>query len=324
MSLSSPPSLQERIHGGLYGLLLGDACGVPVEFSTRAERDRDPVKDMRGYGTYSQPPGHWSDDGALMLAHIGAFLESDGWEPERHLSEFAAWFEKARYTAGGGVFDIGETTSRAILRHLSGHPWVVCGCRGTYDNGNGSLMRILPVALWMRQAEPEVRFRILSEASSLTHRHRRSQLACIVFGEIAIALLEGVEITEACTQALTITQGLHAECEWDPLRQLNLPNLGRVPRRDIRTSGYVLDTLQAAVWCLNQEQDYQKAVLLAVNLGGDTDTTAAVCGGLAGLRCGSPGLPSDWLQALPRQEMLKDLFTAFTRECFKNSRDITP
>ncbi len=302
--------LRDRIRGGLYGLLLGDACGVPVEFTSPQERQRDPVMGMRGYGTHSQPPGHWSDDGALTLAHVAAFLDSSGWDPPAHMSEFRAWYEKARHTAGGTVFDIGESTARAILRNFGGTPWFACGCKGVYDNGNGSLMRILPVALRAMHLEPDQRAEVLAEGSVLTHAHRRSQLACILFGEICLSLLHDQEIGDAFTR----TQGFHAEPEWQPYAHLPLPLGDAKPK----STGYVVDCLESALWCIQKKSDFRAAVLQAVNLGGDTDTTAAVCGVMAGLRCGYSGLPEDWLQVLPRQDYLQDLIDEFASLCLSN------
>lgn len=299
--------------GGIFGLLLGDACGVPVEFSSREERDRDPVRSLRGYGCHHQPKGHWSDDGALSLAHIAAFLETDGWEPEAHMREFAAWYEKGRHSANGSVFDIGESTSRALLRHLSGAPWFACGCRGVYDNGNGSLMRILPVSLWLGQASAAERAWIISEASALTHAHRRSELSCIVYAEICAAMLSGEDLRHALGKAEEHTRSLQGEKEWSELAAVIRGTFFQKPKQKIRSTGYVVACLEAALWCLDRHDDFTDCILEAVNLGGDTDTTAAVCGGLAGIRCGYSGLPENWLACLPSQELLHAMSHEFLK-----------
>ena len=304
-------SLTDRILGGMVGLLIGDACGVPVEFSSREERNRDPVRDFRGFGTHAQPIGHWSDDGSLALAHVAAFLESEGWKPEAHMREFSAWFEKGRHSASGHVFDVGESTSRAILRHLSGSPWFACGCRGVFDNGNGSLMRILPVSLWAWQESPAERERIISEASALTHAHRRSELTCVVYAELCASMLEGSSLRSALYSALDHTQPLRQEKEWAELTAVICDDLFQKPKQDIRSTGYVISCLEAALWCLDRHDTFTECILEAVNLGGDTDTTAAVCGGLAGIRCGFSGLPGSWRDALPRQAYLRDLIQDF-------------
>ncbi|WFB34562.1 ADP-ribosylglycohydrolase family protein [Kiritimatiellota bacterium B12222] len=304
-------TLIDRIFGGIFGLLLGDACGVPVEFSPRAERLHDPVTDMRGWGCHAQPPGHWSDDGALALAHIAAFIDTQGWQPEYHIQEFSAWYEKGKHCAGRGVFDIGESTSRAILRHLSGNPWYACGCRGLFDNGNGSLMRILPVGLWLWQSDIETRAQVLSEASTLTHGHRRSELACIWYGEICAAMLAGKDLQRAHHIAFQNTRRLHIEKEWQHLIPISSGACYKKSRNEITSNGYVISCLEAALWCLEQHHTFRDTILEAVNLGGDTDTTAAVCGGLAGLRYGYSGLPKEWLACLPRQSYVHDLALDF-------------
>jgi ADP-ribosyl-[dinitrogen reductase] hydrolase len=317
---SEPGTLADRILGAIFGLLLGDACGVPVEFTPREERQQDPVIDLRGWGTHHQPPGHWSDDGSLVLAHIAGFLDTEGWQPEHHMKEFCEWYEKGKHSASGHVFDIGESTSRALIRHLSGNPWYACGYRGAFDNGNGSLMRILPVCLWLWQDTPVRRAEVLSEASALTHGHRRSELACILYGEICRALLHGADLPSALESAHQNTEALHRDPQWKHFAPITSHRIFKRASCDITSNGYVVSCLEAALWCLNQHDHFKETILEAVNLGGDTDTTAAVCGGLAGIKYGYSGLPRSWLKILPRQAYLRDLAEDFTELILKETR----
>lgn len=305
---------RDRIAGGVVGLLLGDACGLPVEFSTRGERDRDPVRGLRGWGTHHQPYGAWSDDGALALAHVAACLRA-GWDPAAHLDEFRAWFERGAHSATGSAFDIGATTARAIRRWSQGCTWDAAGCAGERDNGNGSLMRILPMSCWCAAWPAMARVRILGEASALTHAHPRARLACALHGEVAVGLIDRLSLPEALAAATRRLRSLVPDSErlhFTPLLDASCLDW---PRARVPSDGYVLSTLCAACWCLAQSEDFAEAVLLAVNLGGDTDTTAAVVGGLAGLRCGLSGLPAPWTACLKRRVEVLNLAEDFAVAC---------
>jgi len=172
-------------------------------------------------------------------------------------------------------------------------------------------MRILPVSLWLWKLDPSTRFRIHAEASALTHGHRRSELSCILYGELCIELLRGVNLPDTLLQAGRVTRLLHQETEWHALADICSGEVLERERSRIQSTGYVIHCLEAALWCLKQHSDFRSAVLEAVNLGGDTDTTAAVCGSLAGLRCGYSGLPRDWIDCLPRKAYLYDLTLDF-------------
>lgn len=309
----APVLTRDRLVGGLVGLVVGDALGVPVEFGGRGERDRDPVRGMRGWGTHSQPVGAWSDDGALAMAHAAAFI-AHGWEPRRHLEAFLAWHDHAAYTAHGKVFDVGGATRRALMRFLRGDPLAQVGGRSPFDNGNGSLMRILPASCWWAGTPLDELVEGLGAASALTHAHVRSRLCCAWHGQVASGLLERRSVAESLAGAAALAERV-PEAE----RQVFAPLVDRsfldLPRESIRSDGYVVSTLTAACWCLHRHQEWSEAVLAAVNLGEDTDTTAAVTGGLAGLRCGITGIPRAWIACLPRSCEVIDLAERFADAC---------
>jgi ADP-ribosyl-[dinitrogen reductase] hydrolase len=290
----------DRLMGGMIGLLLGDALGVPVEFSSRADRDRDPVRGLRSYGTHSQPVGSWSDDGAMALAHAHTFIQH-GWDPERHLQAFQAWHKQACYTSHGLVFDIGLATTRSLNRYRKGHCLTQVGGRRVHDNGNGSLMRILPAACWWAGADAATIIARLCEVSALTHAHARAQLFCALHALMVDGLLARRSII-ACLlgAAETLLPFIPAEERYF-FAQLFDASWLEQPRAAIPSDGHVVSTLIAACWCLHRHDDFASAVLEAVNLGGDTDTVGAVTGGLAGLRCGFSGLPRAWIMTLPKR-----------------------
>lgn len=307
---------RDRLMGGLVGLVIGDALGVPVEFSTRGERDRDPVRGMRGYGTHHQPRGTWSDDGALAMAHAATFIEH-GWDAERHLAAFAAWYEQGAWSAHDRVFDIGATTLQAIRRFRLGQPAHEAGGRNDRDNGNGALMRILPAACWWASSPPTETVRLLCDASALTHAHPRSRLCCAWHGLVAAGLLAGRTVTESLTVAVEPMRLVTPASERLHFNAMTSGTCLNMPREAVPSDGYVISTLVAVLWCLHRHEDFADAVLEAVNLGGDADTTAAVVGGLAGLRCGLSGIPRAWITCLPRRVAVLDLAERFADACLR-------
>ncbi len=309
----------ERAIGGIIGVAVGDALGVPVEFVGRETLRSDPVTGMRAYGTHRQPAGTWSDDTSLTLCTAETIL--DGFDGDRTGDAFVDWFRKGRWTAHGDVFDIGNTTRTAIGNiesgTVDGFPTTAleAGPRGEGDNGNGALMRILPVAI--RHWNDDLLSVWVSQAAGITHGHLRSGIACVSYSYIARQLLRGVPVDEAVAQAALEVQ---SECVDNPPHLLFSDELRRFDRvmdsgfksaeeQAIRSSGYVVYTLEAAVWCLLTTENYRDCVLKAVNLGDDADTTGAVAGGLAGIAYGIGSIPEDWLQALARREDVLALAT---------------
>lgn len=308
-------STESRILGGLWGVAVGDALGVPVEFRSREDRERDPVTDLRGYGTHNQPPGTWSDDTSLSLCTIDTLLHNG--EDFKTLGQsFVRWLDAAIWTPHGTVFDVGNTTADAIRRLARGVPPFVASSDDELSNGNGSLMRILPVAIWFAARQAADVIEAAYRFSALTHRHPRSQVGCAIFCLVARRLLAGVDAVSAIDDAWKDARD-HANTE--PLaselhsysRISPASNLKRLRVTDIRGSGYVVDALEASLWCLLNTRSFKQAVLRAVNLGDDTDTTGAITGALAGIRYGLDAIPADWRARLARRDDLEKLFNAF-------------
>lgn len=301
----------DSIRNAILGLAVGDALGVPVEFKTREYLKENPVIDMMGYGTFNQPPGTWSDDTSLTLCLLEVM--------SRKLSlpevakNFQSWLFDCKFTAHGEVFDVGNATIQAITRLSEGVDPEKAGGRDEFSNGNGSLMRILPLVFHLRQIEErKKRFKIVKDFSSLTHGHIRSILACYYYLEFASFLCEGKTPAVSYDAANTSLFDLDGEIsiaseELQHFDRLITNNIAGVPEAEIYSSGYVIDTLEAGIWCLLNTNSYREAVLKAVNLGMDTDTTAAVTGGLAGLYYGAENIPSEWLAQLAGLEEIEKL-----------------
>ncbi len=285
------------------GVCVGDALGVPVEFSSRAERQDDPVTDIRGYGTYNQPPGTWSDDSSLTFCLADALC--DGFNLTQIAEKFCLWFTEALWTPYNEVFDVGGATSRAISQLLRGVPPTDSGGSGERSNGNGSLMRILPMVYFADHLPfPELLERV-HQVSAITHAHPRSQMACGMYISIAKELLEGKAPDTAVADGLAAVEPFYEQPPFQQQRshfqRLN-SQLAQLPVDQISSSGYVVHSLEAALWCFLNTNSYAEAVLQAINLGNDTDTVAAITGGLAGLYYGYESIPEPWREAIARQE----------------------
>jgi ADP-ribosyl-[dinitrogen reductase] hydrolase len=305
------PDQQQRFLGGLYGSLVGDALGVPVEFAGRAARQADPVTGMRSGGSHGQPAGTWSDDGSLLLCSAESLVEA-GFDTQDMGERFVRWYEAGLWTAHGTLFDIGIATRGALERIRSGTPAEQAGGRDEFSNGNGSLMRILPVVLASLKVEEETFRTRIHQASAITHGHLRSQMACVFYGLMVRAITEGLRPETALMQAQACFAGMYEKAgELGHFRTLMQPSLQDLPESQIGSGGYVLDTLTASLWCLLTTSSFAECVLKAVNLGDDTDTTGCVAGGLAGAYYGLEAIPPEWWGGLPRQGDLASLFQRF-------------
>jgi ADP-ribosyl-[dinitrogen reductase] hydrolase len=227
------------------------------------------------HGTYNQPKGTWSDDSSMMLCTVDSLL-AHPFDAQDMGQRFVRWGDGELWTPWGSVFDIGGATRIALGRIRQGVPAEQAGGMDENSNGNGSLMRILPIALRFAKEPPERLLEFVHRASVITHRHPRSQMACGFYCLLAASLLKGDAPAAAHATAVQIA----GEFYRDPLFTAEIPHFEKVfslklaslAEREVPSSGYVVDTLTAAVWCLLTSKDYRQTVLKAVNLGGDTDT----------------------------------------------------
>ncbi len=308
-------SNRERILGGLWGALIGDALGVPVEFKDRATVQGDPVVGMRGYGSHRQPPGTWSDDGSLTLCSVESLVSCE-FDIQDMGRRFVEWMYQGRWTAWGEPFDIGAATSDALIRIANGTPAAEAGSRDEYSNGNGSLMRILPVVLRFASEPIDIFSRRIERASAITHGHERSRLACVLYGLVARQLLTGCEPWSALNTARQEFKDRYEQsAAFTRFRSYLADDFRSLPEGEIVSTGYVIHTLHASLWCLLTTQSYHECVLKAVNLGGDTDTTGCVAGGLAGVAYGVKSIPVEWIAQLARKGDLDCLFHEFVDLC---------
>ena len=316
------PSFFAAARAALLGLSVGDALGVPVEFKSRVARRQDPVTGMRAFGTHHQPAGTWSDDSSLTFCLAETLARPDGLTGPPDLADFARrsinWLYNSYWTATGETFDVGNATRTAIDRLQRGIAPTAAGPSSESDNGNGALMRILPLVfheIWRAEnLDLNAAWALTEAVASVTHGHPRSTLGCFLYLLVARGLLAGLAPTEAYAQMRELANpwlesgSIPAVVQDKYYRQWVLSGtLPDQPESTISSSGYVVDTLEAALWCLLEHDSYAATVLAAVNLGDDADTTGAVAGGLAGLAYGEAGIPAEWLAVLARRSDIEEL-----------------
>lgn len=301
----------------LLGIAVGDALGVPYEFSSREQMERKPADDMIGYKVHNQPSGTWSDDSSLSFCLAEDLIS--GYTLKSTASKFIQWKNDAYWTAHFEVFDIGMTTNRAISRLekilISKNYEELKFLK--YDsnesnNGNGSLMRILPFLFQIRNKPIGEQFAMVWENSALTHAHIRAAMSCMIYLKFAELLSMGNEKFNAYALMQKEIKGLWLNMDFDSNEQLHFQrvithNIFDLPKEEIKSGGYVLESLEASIWSFLTTESYEDSVLTAVNLGNDTDTTGAITGGLAGLYYGHLNIPHFWIQSLARLDKILEL-----------------
>lgn len=306
-----------KVLDALIGVAVGDAVGVPFEFSSRDKMQTNPAKGMIGYGTYNQPKGTWSDDSSMTFCLSESLV--DGYDLKDISERFIRWVDEAYWTAHGELFDIGITTSKAILRlreiieednldELKRQKYY----GGERDNGNGSLMRIIPLLFYIKGQSIKDQFDVVWEVSALTHRHIRAAMSCMIYLKLAEKLLEGKDKIEAYSEMRSEILDLWREIEF---AEEEREHFGKIIQNDIRktkiedlkSGGYVIEVLESSIWFFLNKRSYEDTILSIINIGHDTDTSAAIAGGLAGLYYGLKGIPELWVASIARLDDIVEL-----------------
>jgi len=308
----------KKIESGIMGVIVGDALGLPVQFKDRSWFVKNPVSEMMGPGVFNKPKGSWSDDGSLTLALASAL--ASGYDPEAIMKEFEAWLFYGKYTQDGEAYDMGQTTTNAIMNYHRGIPLSKCGGRSYYDNGNGSLMRILPLVFYLGAyygisfTRDPLAMKIIHEVSALTHAHELAKMSCGIYLSIANELCDGKPIHSAVKDGHAYAMSYYGhdpdfeKVKTEYPRLDDIDDFALLTEKSIGSSGFVKDTLEAALWCLLKSNSYEDAVLRAVNLGYDTDTTAAVCGGLAALAFNK--IDPNWITMIHHHDIVIEICEA--------------
>ena len=318
-----------NVRDGIYGFIVGDALGVPVEFSYRFVLEKDPVRDMREFGTHFQPKGTWSDDSSMMIATIDSLICKNGYNINDSFydmaDKFVSWYKDRKYTPHNEVFDIGGATRKALNNYINNRD-KLCGCGEISDNGNGSLMRILPLAYYFYVANLDIEKRkeITFEVSSITHSHIISKYGCLIYIEFVLNILKNRNnldllnlYSETVKEIKTLLKSESREVQKTVEKAYKRVLDGKINKEkyeNIKSSGYVVDTLEAVIWTILNSNDYSESVLKAVNLGDDTDTVGALAGGIAGIIYGEYQIPKEWRESIQGKDYIDELISSFEKK----------
>jgi ADP-ribosyl-[dinitrogen reductase] hydrolase len=287
---------RNRFLGCLLGLACGDAVGTTVEFKPRGTFH--PVTDAVGGGPFGLEQGEWTDDTSMALCLATSLLECNGFDPHDQMERYSRWQTEGYLSSNGICFDIGNTVARALGRfRATGEPF--SGSTAPYTAGNGSLMRLAPVPMaYVYDLDQVARFS--GESSRTTHGAQEAVDACRLFGVMLALTLQGKSKTEILSggSGLELAPTIQAIADGSYTRKT---------RQEIKGSGYVVQSLEAALWCFYHTASYRDAILEAANLGDDADTTAAICGQIAGAYHGAGSIPAGWLEKLALRETIEQL-----------------
>ena len=239
-----------------------------------------------------------------------------GYDLNEIANNFVKWYRYGFMTPYGVAFDVGNTTRKAIYNIEAGVKVTEAGGASKYDNGNGSLMRILPLGFYLKyEKDSDKKFKTIHDVSSITHRHNISKIACSIYVEFAINLINGYSKEEAYEKMKKLILNYYKDDQYlealKTLERVLQGNIGNEKLCNINSSGYVVHTIEASLWCFFNNDNYKDTVLQAVNLGSDTDTTAAVVGGLAGIYYGLNDICEAWINNIVKGEMIKKLICEF-------------
>ena len=300
---------------GIIGLIVGDAMGVPLEFCIREKLMQNPTTKMLGYGSHDVPKGSWSDDSSMTLATMDAIIQDNGLNYNTIATNFLEWMNNAKYTPTDRVFDIGRTCLRAISKFESKQEVAEkCGGTSELSNGNGSLMRILPLTYYCfakNLNEKEI-YEIIRNVSSITHGHEISIMSCLIYVMYGIELLNNKNLTQAYKKIKEIKYNTYfSEETINRYGRILNKNIENYSLDEIKSTGFVIDTLEATLWVLLNTNSYNQSIIGAINLGDDTDTIGACVGGLAGIYYGLENINKTWQEDLLKYDYIVELCNKF-------------
>lgn len=291
----------DRFRGALIGLAACDALGTTVEFCRPGTFT--PLTDIVGGGPFQLKPGQWTDDTSLALCLAESLIETGGFKPVDQLERYVRWYRDGHLSSTGACFDIGNTTVTALTRFQeTGEPY--CGSTDPRTAGNGSIMRLAPVPLYFANWPGEAMERS-GESSRTTHGARVCVDACRYLGGLIVGAVHGAAKAELLSELYCPIAGYWQAHPLAPeIEPITRGSFTRKEPPEIRGTGYVVESLEAALWAFHKSNDFRDGALLAVNLGDDADTTGAVYGQIAGAYYGYEGIPKSWRSLVAQQEMI--------------------
>ena len=313
------------IQDGMWGLAVGDAAGVPYEFQARGCVDKEHFT-MIGYGTHMQPIGTWSDDTSMTLClmdSLSTSLKKQTIDYKDIMYKFNSWITTGQYSAHGAAFDIGNTILNALLRFQTGANALECGGSSERENGNGGIMRAFPLAfIEVRHIGAISKKEIIHNVTKLTHAHPISIIGSGIYCSILKTLIEKPahenlmsslknEIYKKYQEYLNDNEYKNYVLNYS--RLIDIESFVRLPEKEISSKGYVVDTLECALWCFLNTNSYKECISLAVSLGGDTDTIGSIAGTMAGLHYGKEGIPREWLFKLKSKSLIESISAKYSK-----------
>lgn len=302
--------MKSRYRGSMLGLAVGDAVGTTVEFSLPGSFA--PIEDMVGGGPFHLAPGEWTDDTSMTLCLASSLVECECFDPADQMARYVRWWQDGYLSATGDCFDIGNTVRAALSRFLStGDPWA--GSVDTYTAGNGSLMRLAPVALFYAQ-DPAEAIEMAADSSRTTHGAAAAVDACRYMAGLIVGALAGASKDQLLSPLYGPLIGCWADRPLCPeIEAVASGSFKQKAPPEIRGSGYVVESLEAALWAFHRADDFRDGLLRAVNLGHDADTTGAIYGQLAGAFYGVEAIPAEWRAKLALRDEIEGLADALMR-----------
>ena len=309
------------VKDSLYGFVIGDAMGVPIEFKTREELMMNKVTTMLGYGTYNVPEGTWSDDTSMTLATMDSMIKNKGKININDIADrFCNWYNNAEYTATNKVFDIGNQTVAALHEYQSSKYRIQkSGENFSYSlvdvnkNGNGSLMRMLPVALYCYYNNLSYKdvLNVVRDISAITHPHERSVMGCYIYVRYVMFLLDGKDKVEAYNMVRSLDYSMFSKDSNEVYARILQEDISKINIDDIKSSGYVVHTLEAVMWGVLNCDNYNDSIITAINLGDDTDTVGAITGSISGILYGYDTMNKEWVSTLKNRKYLDNIIRKF-------------
>ena len=300
---------------GIIGLAVGDAMGVPLEFCIREKLMQHPTTEMLGYGSHDVPKGSWSDDSSMTFATVDAIVKERGINCNTIAINFLDWMRNAKWTPTNRVFDIGRTCLQAIAKfELKQDIAEKCGGTSEMSNGNGSLMRILPLTYYCfaKKMEEQEIFEVVRKVSSITHGHEISIMGCFIYVMYGIELLNNRNLIQAYKKIKKIKYNTYfSEETIKKYERILKKDISKYDLDEIKSTGYVIDTLEATLWILLNTKSYNQSIIGAINLGNDTDTIGACTGGLAGVYYGIENINKTWRKDLLKYDYIIELCEKF-------------
>lgn len=299
---------------GIIGFAIGDAMGVPVEFCIREKLMASPLTQMIGYGSHDVPKGSWSDDTSMTLATLDSIIEKKKIDVYDIADKFLKWIHENKYTPTDRVFDIGRTVLKALSKcEIDIKNATSSGGNNEMSNGNGSLMRMMPVIYYCyhNELKDEEILEIVREVSSITHAHEISIIGCYIYVQYGIKLLQGFDKNKAYRYIQSLDLSTFCKEIVDKYSRILKENISNYDLSKISSKGYVVDTLEATFWIFLNTENYNQSIISAINLGNDTDTVGACTGGLAGILYGIENINDDWKIDLIKYNYIKELCEKF-------------